>query len=95
MNLFKLNATKRSSNVRQSSDSGDFRTSSGSNLNSINQHALNSPLNSSQITMQCLDRKSSNDQEEKFCESYLDLNNNNNENLSISQSLIKSSTTNV
>ena len=87
MVLFKIKSTKSASITRKNSESRDQRTSSGLHQN---------VLNSSQVTMQCLDRKSSNEQEKfdftSFQVSYLDYNNNN-ENLLINQSLIHSSTT--
>lgn len=88
MAIFKIKSTKCASITRKGSESRDQRTSSGLHQNM---------LNSSQVTMQCLDRKSSNEQEKfdfTFHVSYLDCNldyNNNNENLLINQSLLRSS----
>ena len=85
MAVFKIKSTKSAGMTRKNSaESRDQRTSSGLHQNM---------LSSSQVTVQCLDRKSSNEQEKfdfAFQVSYLDYNNNN-ENLLINQSLIRSS----
>ena len=87
MIIFKIKSSKTTELNRKGSESCDLRTSSG-----LNQNALNS----SQITMQCLDRKSSkssNEQEKYDFTTYPDCNNNSEHLMSINQ--IKNSVTSL
>lgn len=84
------NSTKNSDMTRKSSSSYELRTSNGLQHNA---------LNSSQITMQCLDRKSSKSSNEQemcdFTTSYFDVNNNGENLMSMNHSLLRSSTSTI